>query len=255
MDSQPLPAPLEHLATRPFSFYPSIAGIEHNEWEYRQSTWSEIQVANPKAGLELWIPKRYFGEVSSIEQPVLIAGLTRELEYSGGMLRPYKPRLIRMPAAESGTSAPRSEPLHAFKGMRMESSDKRVVRMMSIVVGGFILICVLAVAGLRIGTLTGRRVVLTTADHSYALLNSRDDRFAVVSKLGAPGFDRSKEVGTIQFEALSYPQRKFTVILMGTDIKTVTYIGAMNDNWQPIHFVQIRSGGDTQALLETVAKF
>ncbi len=255
MDSQPLPAPLEHLATRPFSFYPPIVGIEHNEWEYRQCTWSEIQVVNRGTDLELWVPRRYFGEVSTIEDPVLIAGLTRELEYSGGMLHPYKPRLIRMPNSGESQNAPAAEKLTPFKGLRMESSDKRVVRMMGIAVGAAILICVLTVAGLRFGTLNGRRIVLTATDQAYTLLNSRDDRFTVVSKLGAPGFDRTKEVGTMQFEALTYPQRKYTVILMGTDIKTVTYIGTVDDRWRPIHYVQIRSGGDTEALLHAVTKF
>jgi hypothetical protein len=235
MDSQPLPPPLEQLATRPFSFYPPIVGIEHNEWEYRQCTWSEILVANRPSGMELWIPRRFFGDVSTVDDPVLIAGLTRELEFSGGMLHPYKPRLVRMPSSGVSFSAP-AEPLRPFKGLKMETGDKRVVTMMAIAVGGLILICVLAVAGLRIGTLTGRRVVLTASDQSYTLLNSRDDHFGVVSKIGAPTSDRTKEVGTVQYEALSYPQRKYTVILMGTDIKTVKYIGTMNDKWEPLHW-------------------
>jgi hypothetical protein len=235
MDSQPLPPALEQLATRPFSFYPPIIGIEHNEWEYRQSTWSEILVANRPSGTEIWISRRYFGDLSSVDEPVLIAGLTRSLEFSGGMLRPYKPRLVRMPSG-GPAAAPSEEPLQPFKGLRMESNDRRVVRMMLIAVGGFIALCVLAVAGLRIGTLTGRRVVLTASDQSYTLLNARDDHFGVVSKIGAPASDRSKEVGTMQYEALGYPQRKYTVILMGTDPKTVKYIGTMNDDWQPIHW-------------------
>jgi hypothetical protein len=254
MDSQPLPPPLEHLASRPFSFYPPIVGIELNEWEYRQCTWSEIQVANRGTDLELWIPRRYFGEVSTVDEPVLIAGLTLELEFSGGMLHPYKPRLVRMP--NSGRQdAPLTERLQPFKGLRMESSDRRIVKVMGIVVGAAILICVLAVAGLRIGTLKGRRVVLTASDQAYTLLNSRDDRFAVVSKIGSTPYDRSVDRGGMQYEALSYPQRKYTVILMGTDIKTVTYIGTVNEDWEPVHFVQIRSGGDTEALLRAISKF
>ena len=31
---------LETLGDRPFSFYPPIIGIEHNEWIYRRATWS-----------------------------------------------------------------------------------------------------------------------------------------------------------------------------------------------------------------------
>ena len=255
MDSQPLPAPLEHLATRPFAFYPPIVGIEHNEWEYRQSTWSEIAVVNRKTAQELWVPRRYFGSVSSVEEPVLIAGLTRELEYNGGMLHPYKQRLIRMPASAGKPATPPAERLEPFKGLRMGSSDKRIVKMMSIVVGCAILVCILTVAGFNFGALKGRHIILTATDQSYTLLNSRDDRFAVVSKIGATPFERSVDRGGLQYVALDYPQRKYTVILMGMDIKTVTYIGTMNKDWQPIAYAQIRSGGDTEALLRAVAKF
>ena len=237
MDSQPLPTQLEHLAARTFSFYPPIVGIEHNEWEYRRSTWSEILVVNRPSGLELWISRRYFGDVSRVEEPVLIAGLTRELEYSGGMLHPYKPRLVRMPGSSGGGGAPSTDSLKPFKGLQMGQSDTRVVKMVGIAVGALILLVVLAVAGLRIGALTGRRVILKASDQSYTLLNARDDRFAIVSKIGQPAVDSRKEVGTMQYEALSYPQRNYTVILMGTDVKTVKYIGTMiSDKWEPIHW-------------------
>ena len=41
------------------------------------------------------------------------------------------------------------------------------------------------------------------------------------------------ETGEIQYRALSYPQRRFTVILMGTDRKAATYVGTLDDNWKP----------------------
>jgi hypothetical protein len=40
MASPPIPPQLDHLVTRPFSFYPAIVGIEHNEWLYRKANWS-----------------------------------------------------------------------------------------------------------------------------------------------------------------------------------------------------------------------
>jgi len=255
MDSQPLPAPLEHLATRPFAFYPPIVGIEHNEWEYRQSTWSEIAVVNRKTAQEIWIPRRYFGEVSSVEDPVLIAGLTRQLEYTAGMLHPYKQRLVRMPASSGKPGNTPAERLEPFKGLRMGTSDRRIVKMMSIVVGCAILVCVLVVFGFNFGALKSRNIILKATDQAYTLLNSRDDHFGVVSKIGSTPFERSVDRGGMQYLALDYPQRQYTVILMGMDIKTVTYIGTMNKDWQPVHFVQIRSGGDTEALLRAVAKF
>ena len=70
MASPPIPPQLDHLITRPFSFYPPIIGIEHNEWLYRKASWSEILVVNCKSGEEIWISRRYIGEVSRVDDPV-----------------------------------------------------------------------------------------------------------------------------------------------------------------------------------------
>src|SRR5205823_9005859 len=79
MASPPIPPSLDHLITRPFSFYPAIVNIEHNEWLYRKATWSEILVVNCKSASEVWIPRRFLGDVSRVDDPVLIVGLNREL--------------------------------------------------------------------------------------------------------------------------------------------------------------------------------
>jgi len=55
-----IPPPFEHLAHRPFAFYPPILNVEHNEWTYRKSNWSEILVANKKTGQEIWVPRRFW---------------------------------------------------------------------------------------------------------------------------------------------------------------------------------------------------
>ena len=94
MASPPIPPQLEHLVTRPFSFYPPIVGIEHNEWLYRKANWSEILVVNCRSGTEIWISRRFVGEVARVEDPVLIVGLVRELEYKSGMIVPYQRRVI-----------------------------------------------------------------------------------------------------------------------------------------------------------------
>ena len=103
MASPPIPPQLDHLITRPFSFYPAIIGVEHNEWLYRKASWSEILVVNCKSGAEIWISRRYIGEVSRVDDPVLIVGLVRELEYKAGMVVPYQRRVIEMPLAVGGS--------------------------------------------------------------------------------------------------------------------------------------------------------
>jgi hypothetical protein len=87
-------------------------------------------------------------------------------------------------------------------------------------------------------------------------LSARDDRTAVVGKLGEPATDRwQSDSGTIQYEALGYPDRHFTVILMGGDRKSVLYIGGMDDKWRPIASVTLRSGGATDSLLRNLKRF
>src|ERR1043165_8980144 len=138
MASPPIPPALEHLATRPFSFYPPIVGIEHNEWLYRKATWSEILVVNCRSGAEVWIPRRFMGDVSRVEDPVLIVGLTRELEFKGGAVWPYQKRVLQMPLAVNAP-APFPSPQSSEKtapapivGIRLERSDKAVFKMIGI---------------------------------------------------------------------------------------------------------------------------
>jgi hypothetical protein len=257
MAPTPLEQPFDHMAARAFSFFPAIVGIEHNEWLLKQVTWSEVLVANDKSDLELWIPRRYFGEASRTEDPVLIVGLSRELEYQGGMLRPYKPRILKMPPSRADTLATPGAASHepsTIMGVRLELEDRRVLKFMGIAVACFVVACVLVVAVLRLG-MVSPRIKILARDQAYAQLTGRDDHFAVVTKLGKPGFDRFKEIGTIQYEALTYPARKFTVILMGTDVRTVTYIGVLDDNWKPVDAVNIRSGGSYRDLLGTLPRF
>jgi len=87
-------------------------------------------------------------------------------------------------------------------------------------------------------------------------LTARDDRTGVVLKLGEPASDHwQSESGAMQFEALAYPDRKLTVILMGSDRKGALYIGTMNDRWQPMHWIEHKSGGNTESLLRGLRRF
>jgi hypothetical protein len=255
MASPPIPPQLEHLATRPFSFFPPIVGIEHNEWLYRKANWSEIQVVNCRSGAELWIPRRFVGEVARVEDPVLIVGLARELEYKGGMIVPFQRRVIEMPVAVGGASIPPAETersaLAPIVGIRTASpTDRRIFKLIGVAVLVAIFAYVLAV------NLSRQRVVFTAKDQTYVGLTAHDDRTAVIGKLGEPATDRWRaQGGELQYEALGYPDRKLTVILMGSDRKSVLYIGTMDQSWRPVHSVTLRSGGDTSSLLRNLARF
>jgi hypothetical protein len=245
---------LDHLIARPFSFYPPIVGVEHNEWLYKKASWSEILVVNCKNGEEIWISRRYIGEVSRVDDPVLIVGLKYELEYKGGMVVPFQRRVIEMPVAAGGHAAPKEgeRPAPALiAGIRMASAqDKRMFKLIGAAVTLAIVLYVLAVS------LSRQRVVFTAKDQTYMGLTARDDRTGVVMKLGEPASDHwQSENGALQYEALDYPDRKLTVILMGGDRKSVQYVGTMDKDWKPVHSVSLRAGGTTDSLLRGLKRF
>jgi hypothetical protein len=259
--SPPIPPSLDHLVTRPFSFYPPIIGIEHNEWLFRKATWSEILVVNCRTSNEVWIPRRFMGEVSRVEDPVLIVGLTRELEYKGGTVWPYQRRILQMPVAVNAPAPVEPEiPVDRGKpapivGIRLERSDKAVFKMIGIALAVAIGLYIVAVNLSRIGDIRQRTVTFSASDQSFLELSRNDDYTAIVQKLGQPVSDRSREVGTIQFRALGYPDRKYHVILMGSDPRTSRYIGVLDDNWRPIHSVELHGGGTTLSLLRDLQRF
>jgi hypothetical protein len=262
MASPPIPPSLEHLATRPFSFYPPILNIEHNEWLFRKATWSEIQVVNCKSGVEIWISRRFVGEVARIDDPVLIVGLTKELEYKGGAVWPYQRRVIEMPVAVGGTPAapisrsPERGAPAPVVGIRLESNDRRIVKLIGLGLILSIFLCILVLRLSRDGEPRQRRPVLTGRDQQFLELTSRDDYVSVVQKLGPPSTDQwQSETNTIQVRALGYPDRQYTVILMGSDRRSAVYIGTMDRNWRPLHSVELRSGGTTSSLLRNLRRF
>jgi hypothetical protein len=260
MSSPAIPPSLEHLATRAFSFYPPIVNIEHNEWLYLRANWSEILVHNCKTRMEIWIPRRYIGAVSKIDDPVLIVGLQKELEYKAGTLWPTQRKVIEMPPIGAiSPAAPPAEPVPTARGiggMRMESStDTRLFKLIGGVIGLAIVIYLLSLNFVRVGEVR-QRIRFTTRDQTYLELSGRDDYFAIVMKIGKPGQEHwQSETGAIQYQALSYPDRGYTLILMGSDRKSALYIGAFDKNWTPIHSVDLRSGGTTFAMLRELKKF
>ncbi|MBM3775940.1 MAG: hypothetical protein FJW37_12390 [Acidobacteria bacterium] len=259
MPLPPIPPPLEHLASRPFSFYPPILNIEHNEWRFRRATWSEILVANTASGAELWIPRRFVGEISRIEDPVVIVGLVKELEYKGGAVWPYQRKVLEMPLAVNDAPRPPasggSEPAPVIR-IRVESGpDSRIVRL----IGAALLVGVLStIAGVTVyrSGILRPRIHYTTRDQSYLELVRQDDYYDVVRKLGEPAQDRwQTESGEIQYRALVYTQRAYIVILMGDNRREATYIGTLDANWKPVHWVTLRGGGATRAILSGLGRF
>ena len=256
--SLPPISPLEHLGDRPFSFYPPIVNIEHNEWFFRRGTWSEILVVNSRSGTEIWIPRRFVGEVSEIEDPVVIVGLVKELEYKAGAVWPHQRRVIKMPVAvgeRSRTPVAAGTLPAPVIGIRTTSvTDSRIGKLVGFTLLAGAVASFVTVNFFHAGVLRPRAAP-GTIDQLYMQLSNDHDYYSVVHKLASPSQDRQSENGTMHFRSLAYSQRAYTVILMGDTPNNARYIGTMDESWKPIHWVTLRTGVDTQAVLGIVKRF
>lgn len=257
MSFPPLPPTLDSLGNRTFSFYPPILGVEHNEWRYREATWSEILVTNAHTNSDLWVPRRFLGEVSRVDEPVVIVGLNKELEFKAGSVFPHQRRVIEMPMAvnDRGSGPYRAQPAQApITGIRLDGQAESKVGKLLI---GMLLIGVLATLTLMVVKRDGdvrQRAAYSNLDQGFLDLRYADDATAITIKLGKPAADRMKAgAGEIQYRAMSYPDRGYTVLLMGTSEKELHYIGTVDKDWNAVHSVAIPSGGDTGPIVRSLA--
>ena len=254
MSVPPVPPPLDQIQSRPFSFYPAILGIEHNQWTFSKATWSEMLVRNDQTGLEVWIPRRFVGEVSRIDEPVVIVGLNKELEYRGGMVAAHERRVIAMPLAanegpRSGVPTQPEPPRPAAAPMKLEGgAESRVGRMIvGAIVAGLVL-CVIVVLFLS----QGKRVSYTAVVQNDLGFTATDDYWSVVNRLGKPNEDRWRpNTGELQYHLLGYPGQNLFVVLMGPDRKDVHYVGAFDRDWHVVHSIN----PDVAHMLHNLKKF
>jgi hypothetical protein len=255
MSEPTIPAPEETLAERPFSFYPAIVNIEHNEWRYLKSSWSELLVENTGDQRQLWVPRRYLGEISSVDEPVMIVGLVKELSYQGGALWPADRRVVTMPppVMAERPSAPLPEP-PPKPALGFDKDESKIGKLIGLVLVGAIALCLFVITVFR--GHEGGRVSFRTVEQAELGLTARDDYFAVVRKLGEPRGDRWRAgKGEIQYRELDYPDWKVHVILMGTERERVLYIGALDEQWRPVHSVELPGGGNSGSILRGLPRF
>lgn len=251
---------LNHLGNRGFSFYPPILNIEHNEWFFRRGTWSEILVVNSRTAMEIWIPRRFVGEVSLIEDPVVIVGLVKELEYRAGAVWPHQRRVIEMPIAvgeRPRPPQPRTETLAPVIGIRTESvADSRVGRLvgLTILAGAIGVTCCIGLSVLRDGSVKPR-AAYNLGDQKYLDLTGNDGYDAVLRLLGPPAEDQWQRGGAALFRRLWYPERGYSVILKGNSPGTARYIGAADANGNPIYRSALGESGSTLSTLKSLKKF
>jgi len=199
------------------------------------------------------------GDVSRIEEPVMIVGLTRELEYRFGQVIPHVRRVIEMPRAVNDiprpaipSAAPETSATAPVIGIRLDSgTESRIGRLLIGAILAVVLVCVTLAVFFRAER--NPHVRYTAVLQSELGLEGSDDYFAVIRKLGAPADDswRSNN-GEMQYRVLKYPSRSVSVILMGADRNRTTYIGAVDENWRPVHAVSLPGGKDTYPLLRAL---
>jgi hypothetical protein len=189
-----------------------------------------------------------------VDEPVMIVGLTKELEYKAGSVWPHERRVIEMPRAVGETRRPAAQPPEKpapVVGIRLEEGPERRV---SRLIGGALLLVLLCCVLLVVAT---RRPVSYRTIEQFTLgLTAQDDYYSIVRKLGPPGEDRWKEgAGELQYRLLYYPRQSVFLILMGTDRENAHYIGALDKNWRVVHAVELPNGANSRAVLRNLRRF
>lgn len=252
MSIAPLPTPLQHLGGRRFSFYPPIRNIAHNEWLYRRATWSECVVANMLTGEEIWIPRMFLGEVSRVDEAVMIVSLHRELEWRAGLIIPHERTVIEFPIAVNDNRAvPRPGHLAPVINIRLEpKTEVRAWRWIGVaaVLGA----CALAiVADFTRQTTVRPRPDFFRGYRAYLQLGPDDDYASVVRRLGAPARSESVESGARVFRSLDYPWRRYSVVLMGTHSIKPRYIGTLDPSGRVLDTVRLTDGTSSESVLNS----
>jgi hypothetical protein len=254
MSIAPLPTPLQHLGGRRFSFYPPIRNLEPNEWLYRRATWSECVVANTRSGEEVWIPRRFLGDVSRIDEPVMLVRLNRELECRDGAVIPRQRRVIELPVpVNDGRAAPRSGHLAPVVNIRLEpNTESRAWKWIGVaaVLGA---VALTIVADVTRQTPWHQHADLLWGYRSYLQLRPDDGYESVVRKLGRPASVGSHEAAERVFRSLTYASRHYSVILMGSKPGEARYIGTVDLYGRILDAVRFRDGSSAASLLNPAA--
>jgi hypothetical protein len=251
MSIAPLPTPLQHLGGRRFSFYPAIRNLEPNEWLYRRATWSECIVVNTSSGEEVWIPRVFLGEVSFIDEPVMIVRLNRELEWRSGAIMPRQRGVIELPVAVNDGRASPSRSGHLAPVVNIRLETKQETRAwkwagVAVVLGA---VAFTIVADIARQAQAHQRGDLFRSYRSYLQLNRDDDYASAIRKLGLPTASRSQAAGDRAFRFLNYAPRRYSVILMGSGTGIPRYIGTLDTRGRVLDAVRLPDGSTAEGLL------
>src|SRR5206468_127541 len=109
-------------------------------------------------------PRHFVGEVSMIAEPVIIVGLTKEIEYRQGAVYPHVRRVLEMPLAVNDSRRMRFQPppgLAPVVGIRVEPESRSRNFFGAIAAG--MLACMALVTVFRDGAITSRLLARQSA--------------------------------------------------------------------------------------------
>ena len=103
-------------------------------------------MVNRASAEEIWIPRRYVGEASHMEDAVLIVGLYRKLELKDGMVVPLQRRIIEMPIDAGAAAAPlrrsiRRDVPAPVVGIRLERRNRRALKLALVAAAALVALC------------------------------------------------------------------------------------------------------------------
>jgi len=248
MPAAPIPPAFERLGGRRFSFYPAILRVAVNEWTFRYATWSEVLVRNAN-GRDLWISRRFLGELSESDNPALVVGLLEKLEFRDGAVYPCRCRVIEMPAREDSFEQPgRPAPVVSI---RLESrNESRASRVAGGAVALGVLGC-LAVVGYSLqGEDPHRRAAVSSLDKTYLSLSGWDTYRTVVRALGVPDRERWMVTsGGNRIRLLDYHDRGFQAVLIPQIGADDRYAGSVDERGRILQSVVMPRGGLSTSIL------
>jgi hypothetical protein len=255
MSIAPLPTPLQDFGGRRFSFYPPIRNLGPNEWLYRRATWSECVVANARSGEEFCIPRMFLGDVSDVEESVMIVRLIRELEWRGGAIMPRERRVIVMPPPSTESAAAHPDRIAPVVNIRLETKPETSIRKWIGVAAVLGAVALTIVADVAHQPQSHQRADSFRGYRSYLQLGPNDNYAATITRLGVPSKTSSLARGDHVLRLLTYTPRHYTVVLLSSPQGEARYIGAVDPRGRVLDAVRLEDGSPANALLRSLPAF
>ena len=221
----------------------NLGGVRRHECEYRP---------------EVWIPRQFLGEVSGVDEALMIVGLNRELEWRSGAISPRERRVIEMPVLPMAVNDNRSASVgsaHLAPVINIRLETKPETRTwkwigVAVVLG--------AVASTILANIAWQSQPRMRADffrnyRPWLQLTAADDYASTIRKMGTPVSVHSSQSGDRIFESLVYSRGRYSIILMGPTRDTARYIGTLDSHGRVIDALRLRDGSNSEPLLHSPA--